>query len=563
VADDALVGAVLDGRYRIIGPIAKGAMGTVYTAERLKLGRAVAIKVMHERLPNEMSGRKRFEVEAKAMAQLEHPHCVTVIDIGIHENKPYIVMELVRGKDLKTLLADGPFTQGRAVAIVKQILSGLGHAHELGIIHRDIKPPNIVVSNKSGIGEHVRILDFGLAYSDAHSTGHITDGFAVGTPAYMSPEQCSGQPVSLRTDLYAVGVVLFELLVGRRPFEHDDPLEIVRMHLQDPPPRLDAFGAAPFGVLEDIVARALAKDPADRYEDAPAMARALDAVHRPSSELAVDKSIPLDVDDLVDLHSSTLMGFEPPASNRTPLIGVAAIATPPAGVAAVVERHATAPSAPQPRFLSQPPVIVPDPPAVELPPSPDEPSVVEPASVAIPAPRSGNRLFAILLVLGFAAAGVGVAFAMGWVSIADDAPPEAPPNAPDQDRAYADRAAELAAGGRIDLALEQVTAGRLAVPTSALLAYRAGRYQTQRGAWRDALAAFRDAIRLDVRYRQDADLIRDVLRGFILASDFEPQATFLHDEIGAAAEPYLNETSRTHPAAKIRARATAELQRYR
>jgi len=514
-------------------------MGTVYMGERLKLGRAVAIKVLHERLPSEMAGRQRFEVEAKAMAQLEHPHCVPVIDVGVHDNKPYIVMELVRGKNLKDLIAEGTFEHGRAAAIVKQILSGLGHAHELGIIHRDIKPPNIVVSNKSGIGEHVRILDFGLAYSDTHSTGHLTDGFAVGTPAYMAPEQCSGQPISARTDVYAVGVVLFELLVGRRPFEHDDPLEIVRMHVHEPPPRLDAIRSEDFGVLETIVARALAKDPADRYADTAAMALALEAVPRPA-QLAVDQSIPLDVADIVEsepLFVSSSAGPSPTGAIEAPMM---------------VELGQLAAEADEPQFLATPPAIAPP----ELPPN-ERSNVVEDASMVIPASSSGNRIFAVFVLLGLAAAGIGVAFAMGWLSSSETLVAQ-----PDPGIAIAEEAAGLAAKGRVDLALEQVSAGRLAHPTSASLAYRAGRLHAQRNSWRDALTAFRDAIRIDARYRDDSDLIRDVLRGFIVAAEHEPQANFLHDEIGSAAMPFLDETSRTHPVPRIRARAAAELQRY-
>src|ERR1043165_419311 len=135
-----LTGAILDGRYRVIEPIAEGAMGVVYRAERVKLGRIVAIKVLHDVLPNELSGRKRFEIEAMAMARLEHPHCASVLDVGIHNDRPYVVMDFVSGQNLKDLIATGPQPIGRAVDIVRQVLSGLAHAHELGIIHRDIKP---------------------------------------------------------------------------------------------------------------------------------------------------------------------------------------------------------------------------------------------------------------------------------------------------------------------------------------------------------------------------------------------------------------------------------------
>ncbi|HEX4419884.1 MAG TPA: protein kinase, partial [Kofleriaceae bacterium] len=280
-----LTGAILDGRYRVIEPVAEGAMGVVYRAERVKLGRIVAIKVLHDVLPGELSARKRFEIEARAMAKLEHPHCASVLDVGIHDGRPYVVMDFVSGQNLKDLVAEGPQPVGRAVELVRQVLSGLAHAHEHGIIHRDIKPANIVLSQKTGLGDHVKVLDFGLAR--LHDTGqNLTTGIVVGTPAYMAPEQIRGVVLDHRVDLYACGILLFELLTGVKPFhsEHDDPIEVCRMHLSAPIPRLDAKLRGEFGELEIIVARALAKDADDRYATAQAFVAALDAVapRRPS-----------------------------------------------------------------------------------------------------------------------------------------------------------------------------------------------------------------------------------------------------------------------------------------
>ncbi|HEU0032469.1 MAG TPA: serine/threonine-protein kinase [Kofleriaceae bacterium] len=564
---DALLGAILDGRYQVIEPIAKGAMGTVYRGERLGLGRAVAIKMMHEKLPSEMASRKRFEVEAKAMAQLEHPHCVPVFDVGVHEGKPYIVMELVRGKNLKDLIVEGTFTRARAVSIVKQILSGLSHAHELGIVHRDIKPPNIVVSQKSGIGEHVRILDFGLARWNVHATG-LTAGFAVGTPAYMAPEQCVGQTVTPRTDLYAVGVVLFELLVGRRPFEHDDPLEIVRMHISQPPPRLRDIRDEDFGSLEAIVARALEKNAADRFDDANEMAAALEELAgphvtgpvkailpTPTSARILDpndvSSIPLDTDDIVASapiqYPSTLPGFEPPVTNKTPVAGTTALAVDPAEPAAD-------PADSEPRFLAAPPAVAPAPPPT------DRSSVMDQSGPVVVAHGiSGRRVVLAILLLAILAAGAGLVFASGWLS---PNKPRTPPTAlapPDPGIPIAAQAATLAAQGKLDAAIEQVANARKIHATSPALAYRAGRLYCQREAWTDCLLAFRDAIRLEPGYRHDVDLIRDVLRGFIVAVDPAPLAKFLREDIGAPATPFLDETARTHPNPKVRARAQAAL----
>jgi eukaryotic-like serine/threonine-protein kinase len=275
-----LSGTVLDGRYRVIEPVAQGAMGVVYRAERIKLGRIVAVKVLHESLPSELSSRKRFELEAMAMAKLEHPHCAAVVDVGIHEDRPFVVMDFVSGQDLKGVIdAEAPLPVPRAVEILRQILSGLAHAHELGIIHRDIKPANLVLSQKTGLGDHIKVLDFGLARLSQDSS--LTTGIVVGTPSYMAPEQIRGLQIDGRVDVYACGIVLFELLTGRKPFvsAKDDPIEVCSLHLRQPPPRLaDVRPDLPLADLEPVVARALAKSPDDRYASAVEFAAALDAV---------------------------------------------------------------------------------------------------------------------------------------------------------------------------------------------------------------------------------------------------------------------------------------------
>jgi len=272
-----LSGSILEDRYQVIEPIAEGAMGAVYRGERLKLGRAVAIKIMHDALPDELASRQRFEREAKLMARLEHPHCVSVIDFGLHDGKPFLVMDLVRGTSLLDILDKaGRIEPARAAEITRQILSGLAHAHELGIVHRDIKPANIMLTERTGMGEQVRILDFGLARPALDST-KLTTGIVVGTPNYMAPEQIKGGAIDGRTDLYAVGVLLYELLTGVKPFIADDPLAVVRKHLHAAPPTLaqGAPGIA-FGELEDVIGKALAKAPAHRFASAAEMSGAID-----------------------------------------------------------------------------------------------------------------------------------------------------------------------------------------------------------------------------------------------------------------------------------------------
>src|SRR5690606_21184770 len=204
---------------------------------------------------------------------LEHPHCVSIIDFGLHATaKPYVVMELVRGRDLHELLVEqGRFEIPRAVEVMRQVLSGLQHAHEQGIIHRDIKPANIMVTPKAPRGLHVRLPDLGLARM-LEATTSVSNGVAVGTPSYMAPEQCRGDALGSRVDIYACGVVLFEMLTGEKPFRASDPIEIVKKQIEQPPPRLADIAPGNYGALEAVVARALEKSPLDRFPSAIAMA---------------------------------------------------------------------------------------------------------------------------------------------------------------------------------------------------------------------------------------------------------------------------------------------------
>src|SRR5262245_45127759 len=262
-------------------------MGSVYRGERLQLGRAVAIKVMHQELPDELASRQRFEREAKLMALLEHPNCVSVIDFGVHEDKPFLVMEFIRGTSLLDMLDKAGHLDPQTCAdIIRQVLSGLAHAHGHGIVHRDIKPANIMISDKAGLGEQVRILDFGLARLTEGST-KLTTGIVVGTPNYMAPEQCKGGDIDARTDLYACGVMLFELLTGRKPFVADDPIQVVRKHLMEPPPTLaSVVPSVDFGEFEAVVAKALAKSAADRFASAVDMAKAVEAAASKATKIS-------------------------------------------------------------------------------------------------------------------------------------------------------------------------------------------------------------------------------------------------------------------------------------
>ncbi|KAB2883899.1 MAG: serine/threonine protein kinase, partial [Kofleriaceae bacterium] len=237
---DGRIGTVLDGRYRIVEPLSKGGMGVVYRAERIPVGRPVAIKFLHALFADDPDSRVRFERETRALSRLTHPHCVGIIDFGF-EGQPYLVMDLVAGATLRELIDDGPLAVEDAIALTRQLLAGLAHAHAEGIVHRDVKPANVMVTEEIGTGRHARILDFGLARLREHGAGasSITQqSIVVGTPSYMAPEQTLGSSVDARTDVYAVGVLLFEMLTGQRPFVADDTGSLLEMHRKMPAPHL-------------------------------------------------------------------------------------------------------------------------------------------------------------------------------------------------------------------------------------------------------------------------------------------------------------------------------------
>ncbi|HXI58094.1 MAG TPA: serine/threonine-protein kinase [Polyangia bacterium] len=275
---DPRLGRVLQGRYRIICKLASGAMGIVYKGERVQLGRPVAIKFLHPWIAAQKAFLGRFENEARAMSRLAHPHCVSVIDFGV-EGSPYLVMDFVTGTTLREVMQQtvGRMPVARALHILRQLLAGLTHAHAQGIIHRDLKPDNIILSGEAGLEDHLRILDFGLA--KLRDGPAMTAGLAIGTPSYMSPEQIGAAgDIDARSDLYSVGVLMFELLAGVKPFRSDHVGDLLLMHRETTPPAIRevAPDAQVSPALEAVVQRALAKSPADRFQTAAEFTRALE-----------------------------------------------------------------------------------------------------------------------------------------------------------------------------------------------------------------------------------------------------------------------------------------------
>jgi len=286
------------GKYDIVKPLGKGAMGIVYLAKDSMLDREVALKVMVSNIADDPELKMRFEREAKAVAKLSHPNVVNVFDLGYHtDGSPYMAMELLRGDDLQKTMRQGPMPLDRKVSIIVQVLVGLAHAHQAGVVHRDIKPANIFIGNDGS----VKIMDFGVArLTTASVTG---TGAIVGTADYMSPEQVKGARVDGRSDLFSVGCMFYEMLTGKRPF-HAENLMAIFFKITHDEPNWNTIPAGPeYDALTPILAKALSKDLDQRYENATQFALALRdylATYGTSAS-AANRAL----EDLVDLNAPT------------------------------------------------------------------------------------------------------------------------------------------------------------------------------------------------------------------------------------------------------------------
>src|SRR5215208_217925 len=264
---------MVDGRYRIIRRIGSGGMADVYEAEDTQLGRRIALKLLYRRFAEDAEFVERFRREASSAAGLSHPNVVQVFDRGEWDSTYYIAMELLEGRNLKQVVRDhGALDPALAVDIVLQILKAARFAHRRGVVHRDIKPHNVIVDDDG----RAKVTDFGIARagaSDMTETGSI-----MGTAQYLSPEQAQGRPVDARADLYSIGVVLYELLTGRVPFDAEAAVTIALKQVSEEPLPPSQLNPEISPQLEDVVIRALQKDPAYRFTDADEFIRALEAV---------------------------------------------------------------------------------------------------------------------------------------------------------------------------------------------------------------------------------------------------------------------------------------------
>ena len=275
------------GRYRVIGPLGRGGMGGVFEVEDDAGGRYALKSPITDVNPSGEVTR-RFAREANALRLLDHPNLVAASDVFVEAGMLFLVMEKVAGRTLSAALREQRVTPRHALVLARQILDGVGHAHAQGLVHRDLKPDNIILVPMGG-WDRVKIIDFGLVKligdaAEAFGAASLTStGLVFGTPQYMAPEQALGRLVDARADIYAVGVMLFEMLAGYPPFRDPDPQVMMRLHAKVPPPRLDeAAYRAPWCTPEIValVEGALVKDPAGRFGSVPQIIAALDAAFR-------------------------------------------------------------------------------------------------------------------------------------------------------------------------------------------------------------------------------------------------------------------------------------------
>jgi serine/threonine protein kinase len=267
---DPLIGTVLDGRYQMLARLGEGGMGVVYKARQTSIDRTLALKMLNPQMAQDPTWVQRFYNEAKACSRLQHPNTIRMYDFGqTSDGRLFMTMEFLDGISLRAAIDQGPMTGERVAKIIIQCCASLAEAHSLGIIHRDIKPDNVFLLTHAGAADYVKLLDFSVAkLLQEGDRMHTQAGMVFGTPQYMSPEQGRGLPLDARSDLYALGILAFEMLTGSVPFHDDNPMTVIQMHLRSELPPMPA--SVPHSV-QQLVRRATEKDAARRYQSAGEM----------------------------------------------------------------------------------------------------------------------------------------------------------------------------------------------------------------------------------------------------------------------------------------------------
>jgi len=313
------------GPYRVIEPLGQGGMATVFKAYHAALDRYVALKVLHPAFKEDSNFNARFVREARIVAKLDHPNIVPIYDFAEHQGTPYLVMRFIEGKTLKAVLREGLLPVSRVLAIIRPVTEALAYAHAQGVLHRDIKPSNILCANDG----HIFLTDFGLARIAQASESTLSQDMLIGTPQYISPEQARGEPATERSDLYSLGVVLFEMFTGRVPFSADTPYAVIHDHIYSPLPLPTSINPQLSPEIERVLLKVLAKDASARYASATELMTALERAAGPASSAVTISPAPL---------PTTL----PPTVPEQVSVGVSVPSSPPAPAAPAVPQRSRA-----------------------------------------------------------------------------------------------------------------------------------------------------------------------------------------------------------------------------
>lgn len=541
-------------------------MGVVWQAERVGIERPVVIKFLQAVLSDRPGAVDRFEREARATARLNHPNCVQLVDFGLDEGQPYLVVEFVEGQTVAEQLDHGPLEPRRAVRIIIQVLAGLIHAHDRGILHRDLKPANLMIVEAVGYEDFVKILDFGLAkiIGEADRREVTVHGVALGTPGYMSPEQAAGMPADLRADLYSSGAVLYHLLTGVKVFEGGNVHSILRKHRENtpPPPRSLRGPGSISAELDAIVAKSMQRDPAKRFQSAAEMRRALEGVPEVRNERRSTTGARRAV--AIDDEGATRVGRPTP---RVPLpavrprqggaawplvVGIALTTTALGAGSAFWLSTKDRPLAPD---VERIPVVSAPPPAVEVHPLSTDAALV-------------TALDAGIITTPIAPAPDAVVVAEPDADDVDDGtgedihtPPEPPAAAPNRTITGVHSISDVRAlvrRGETDSALAGLYALRrranLSRDKAAEIATLLGHLYFDRHWMADGLKEYRYALSLDVHARTDQTIINNTVRALADATTAARARRVLIDYVGRTAIPALRHAE-DRPETRARAEA--------
>lgn len=310
--------AILNNRYELLAQHGSGGMSVIYRARDLALGREVAVKILRPSLTNDQSFLDRFRLEARNVANLQHPNIVTVHDVGQDGPTHYIVMELIEGSDLKKIIrADAPFSIDRSLEVAIKICAGIGYAHRAKLVHADVKPQNILLLNDTDT--NLKVTDFGIAQALAATNPNERQDVVWGSPHYFSPEQAQGKYPSTESDVYSIGIVIFEMLTGRLPFMGNDQKELAMAHIREPAPLMRDINPQIPENLDRIIQKVLSKEPSARYRMADQLGRIL-ANYRDQGQQSTSDQAPVVQANLKTQPSESVSAerarYGPPAGDQ-------------------------------------------------------------------------------------------------------------------------------------------------------------------------------------------------------------------------------------------------------